>query len=249
MKQISCNLVCASLFTGVYDVNRNEMVPHDDFQVIKKWCQSMQDLRLNGIIFHNNFSEKTISEVQLEHIDFIKVDFNTTLNANVYRYLVYLDFLKEYGNHIKNVFFTDITDVEVVRNPFEDSFFTQNSDSLFCGDEEELLDNEWMRDHCTHFRNLMPEFKDFENENRTQTLLNCGVIGGKTAVMISLLEELTRIHTTYTISNQTPYTLDMGAFNFVARTGFSCRIKHGFPVNTRFKSYEAERTDCWFRHK
>lgn len=249
MKQISCNLVCASLFTGVYDVNRNEMVPHDDFQVIKKWYQSMQDLTLNGIIFHNNFSEKTISEVQLEHIDFIKVDFNTTLNANVYRYLVYLDFLKEYGNQIQNVFFTDITDVEVLRNPFEDSFFTQNSDSLFCGDEEELLDNEWMHDHCTHLRNLMPEFKDFENENRTQTLLNCGVIGGKTAVMTSLLEELTRIHTTYTISNQTPYTLDMGAFNFVARTGFSRRIKHGLPVNTRFKSYEAERTDCWFRHK
>lgn len=249
MFKVSGNLICASLFTGVFDVNRSEMLPEDDFQLIEKWCSSIQKLGLQGIVFHNTFSEKTISERENEHIHFIRVDFQTKLNANVYRYLVYLDFLKKFGHQIQNIFFTDIADVEVVKNPFTDLLFTQNPNSLFCGDEEELLDNPWMKDHCKHLRNLIPEFSDFEEINKAEVLLNCGVIGGQTTVMLSILEVLSLIHSTITISNETPFTLDMGAFNFVARTKFGDRLKHGFPVNTRFKSYESQRTDCWFRHK
>lgn len=230
-------------------MNRSEMLPPDDLQIIEKWCSSIQNLGLKGFVFHNNFSEKTISEVQNNHITFFKVEFNTKLNANVYRYLVYLDFLKKYGHQIQNIFFTDIADVEVVKNPFSDSFFNENPESLFCGDEEELLDNIWMKDHCSHLRNLIPEFSDFEEINKAEVLLNCGVIGGKTGTLLFLLEELARIHSTITISNQTSYTLDMGAFNFVVRTRFADQLKHGFPVNTRFKGYETERIDCWFRHK
>lgn len=243
------NLICASLFTGVFDVNRGEMLPIDDFQIIERWCSSIQKLGLQGVVFHNNFSENIISENGNDNIHFIRVDFQTKLNANVYRYLVYFDFLKKYENQIQNVFFTDIADVEVVKNPFSDSFFTENPESLFCGDEEESFDNPWIRDHCTHLRNLIPEFEEFEEKNKTATLLNCGVIGGKREVILPMMEELARIHSRYTISNRTPFTLDMGAFNFVARRSFSGRLKHGFPINTRFKGYEAERSNCWFRHK
>jgi hypothetical protein len=171
------------------------------------------------------------------------------LNANVYRYLVYLDFLKKHQFEVEHVFFTDIADVEVVKNPFTDPFFVQNPKSLFCGDEDEVLDNPWMKDHCTHLRNLIPEFLGFEERDKDEILLNCGVIGGNTDTMLTMLQELSKIHSTITISNETPFTLDMGAFNFVARTKFQDRIKHGFPVNTRFKSYESNRVDCWFRHK
>jgi hypothetical protein len=41
----------------------------------------------------------------------------------------------------------------------------------------------------------------------------------------------------------------MGAFNYLARTKFNDRLRHGFPVNTVFKAYEEARSDCWFRHK
>lgn len=249
MFEVSDNLICASLFTGNFDVNRNETLAPDNFQIIEKWCSSIQNLGLKGLVFHNNYSEKTISEVQNKHIRFIKVEFNTKLNANVYRYLVYLNFLKKHENYIQNIFFTDIADVEVVKNPFTDPLFTQNPNSLFCGDEEEIFDNPWMRDHCNHLRNLISGFGEFEDRNRIETLLNCGVIGGEMNVILPLIEELATIHSKYTISNQTPFTLDMGAFNFVARTRFSDRLKHGYPINSRFKGYETQRTDCWFRHK
>lgn len=249
MIQTSGNVIFASLFTGVYDVNRNELLPADDFQIIQKWCESIQKLNLRGVVFHNNFSEETIQKANSKHIQFVKVDFDKRLNANVYRYLVYLDFLKKNQDSIQHLFMTDIADVEVVRNPFKELLFTQQPDSLFCGDEEEKLNNSWMFEHCTHLRALVPGFLEFEKENQSQTLLNCGVIGGSIQVIMPFLELLSQIHLEYTISNKTPFTLDMGAFNYIARTYFKERLIHGYPVNTRFKSYESTREDCWFRHK
>lgn len=249
MIQSSENVIFASLFTGVFDVNRNELLPADDFQIIQKWCESVQKLNLNGIVFHNNFSEKTIKQANSKYLKFIKVDFDKRLNANVYRYLVYLDFLKKNQNSIQQVFMTDIADVEVLKNPFEELHYIQNPDNLFCGDEDEKLNNSWMMEHCTHLRALVPGFIEFEKENQSQTLLNCGVIGGRIGIVIPLLELLSQIHLEYTISNKTPYTLDMGAFNFIARTYFKGHLTHGYPVNTRFKSYETGRKDCWFKHK
>ncbi|SEF78556.1 hypothetical protein [Algoriphagus boritolerans] len=249
MLSFSENIICASLFTGVYDVNINEMLQADDFQIVEKWVQSIRELGLNGFMFHNNFSQKTVSEHEYEQLRFCKVEFNSSLNANVYRYLVYFDFLKMHKNHIRNTFFTDIADVEVVKNPFADPLFIENSGNLFCGDEDEILDNPWMQDHCTHLRNQIDGFADFESKNKSETLFNCGVIGGQTKVMLELLDQLVQIHSTHTVTNQTPFTLDMGAFNYVARTYFADRLFHGFPVNTRFKGYESEREDYWFRHK
>jgi hypothetical protein len=243
------NLICASIFTGIYDVNRNETLLQDDFSIVEKWYNSIHSIGLNGIIFHNTFSEETIARYQSNQIQFIKVDFNAQLNGNVYRYIVYDDFLKKYGNEIENIFFTDIGDVEVIKNPFNDPYFTQNTNAIFCGDENNLLHNEWMHEHSTHLRNLIPDFSDYEEKNKSKTLLNCGIIGGKTSLLILLMKELTRIHTTFTISNKTPYTLDMGAFNYTLRTLFSDKIIHGTPVNTVFKSYETNRLDCWLRHK
>lgn len=249
MQKFPKNVICASIFTGVYDVNRNEMLLQDDFSIVEKWYHSILNIGLNGIIFHNNFSDETVAKYQSSSIQFIKVDFNTQLNGNVYRYIVYNDFLKKFGNQIENLFFTDIGDVEVVKNPFEDSFFKENNNAIFCGDEVELFDNEWMRAHCTHLRNKILDFSDFEKQHKFATLLNCGIIGGKTSLLILLMKELAEIHNTVTISNQTKYTLDMGAFNYAINKLFSDEIIHGFPVNTRFKYFETNRLDCWFRHK
>ncbi|MFY7707492.1 MAG: hypothetical protein ACOVQ5_05375 [Flavobacteriales bacterium] len=249
MIERSKNLICASLFTGAYDVNRNEQVQEDDFGIVLNWYHSIHNLGLHGVIFHNGFSQATVEKYKTEWMEFIKVDFNTELSGNAFRYLVYSDFLKHKGHQLDHVFFTDIGDVEVVKNPFADDLFLNNPSSIFSGDEPEILDNPWMRDHCEHLRNVISDFSDFEIQNKNEVLLNCGVIGGRVDVMKVLMDELANIHQRYTISNRTPFTLDMGAFNYVLRTKFSKQIIHGAPVNTVFKSYETERSDCWFRHK
>ena len=142
MFQIHPQLICASLFTGVYDVNRNELLIADDFHIIKKGSQSVMDLNLKAVVFHNNFSDETVKIYQNQNIQFVKVAFESALNANVYRYIVYNNFFKAYVDNLKSVFITDITDVEVVQNPFTQPLFLDNTNSLFCKNKLEISDNE-----------------------------------------------------------------------------------------------------------
>jgi len=243
------NLICATLLTGAYDVNRNQTLAHNNFKLIEKWYESIVNLKLNGIVFHNAFSNETVRKYQNQYVNFIKVDYHHPLNTNTYRYVVYQKFLNDNAHQIANVFFTDITDVEVVLNPFVAPLFLNNKDFLFCGDEPKILQNEWMQNHCTHLRNNIKDFSDFENENASKTLLNCGIFGGNIAVMQKLVNQLANLHLTYTVTNTTAYTLDMGAFNYLARTHLKNYLLHGAPINTEFKKMESLRNDCWFRHK
>lgn len=246
----SKNYVFASILTGVYDVNRNQLLPLDDFQIVQDWYNSVVKHRLKAVIFHNNFSDDTIYRYQNELITFVKVDFNGILNANVHRYIIYRDYLKQHPDQVENLFVTDIADVVVLNNPFSHPLFLKHrAEKIFCGDEPKPLENEWMKEHSTHLRNNIIDYDKYEEKYQHDTLLNCGIIGGSIEYMQILLDELSHIHETYTVNNQTAYTCDMGAFNYVMRTKFSGNIIHGLPVNTIFKAYEQDNTACWFRHK
>jgi hypothetical protein len=241
--------IFACLFTGVFDVNRSETLPHNDYSLIEKWVTSIESLNLHGVIFHNNFSDETVAKYSSECINFVYVNYDPTYNLSVYRYFVYYDYLLKNEHQIASLFITDITDVEVVNNPFEQQLFKNNPTSLFCGDEPTILNNEWMFNHSTHFRNQDPAFEVFEQKFAHDTLLNCGIIGGNILVMKSLLKEMVEFHTLYSQHNKTNYTGDMGAFNYIVRTKFNNQLIHGMPVNSIFKGYETHNNACWFRHK
>lgn len=246
---INKNVFLACQITGIYDVNRNEILPNDDYSQIKNWCESLIKLDLHGIIFHNNYSESFCEVFSNKNIQFNKINYETNFNPNVYRYLIYNDFLKSNAQEIENVFVTDISDVIVVNNPCEQPFFRANIDCIFCGDEPKKLDNEWMKSHSEHLRNKIEGYTNYEENFKDNLLLNCGIIGGNIKVMEEFIEKLATIHQQYNFDNKTNYTGDMGAFNYLIRTQFSENVLNGFPINTEFKAYQTERTDCWFRHK
>jgi len=245
----STKFIFATLITGVYDVNRNEILKNNDFGIIQKWYDSVLKLQLNAIVFHNTFSKEIVEKYKNEYIQFIEIKYDKSLNTNIFRYFVYQDYINQNLHKISDLFVTDITDVEVINNPFESNVYMQNSDYLFCGDELETLDNEWMRNHNSHLRNLMPGFSAYESLNQQETLLNCGVFGANISVMKLMFDKMVNMHKAFSYTNTTDYTLDMGVFNYVARTSITHKIFHGEPVNTVFKKYESQRNDCWFRHK
>ena len=242
------NYIFASLLTGKYDVNRNELLHADDYKLIQNWVKSVENLRLNGVVFHNSFSNETIAKYQSQYVQFIQIDYDFTYNPNVYRYFAYLNYIEKNKAAIKNLFVTDISDVVVLQNPFENDFFKAHANQLFSGDENEKINNTWYYEHCKHLRNEIENFELFELQNKNNTLLNCGIIGGSLELMQQTLATMVHFHQQCAANNNTPFTLDMGVFNYVM---YSQKISfhHGFPVNTIFKSYENERTDCWFRHK
>lgn len=243
------NVIFSTLITGVYDVNRTTTLPNNDYSLIEKWANSIINLKLQGVIFHNSFSDETIAKYSNEFIKFERVEYNKAYNLSVFRYFVYLEYLKYNHQNIDSLFITDSTDVEVINNPFEQPLFKENTSALFCGDEPTILLNEWMINHSTHFRNQIPEFEAYEQKYANQILLNCGIIGGSKNTMLLLLQKLTAFHQQYNQFNKTNYTGDMGAFNFIVHNYFNENLFHGSPVNTVFKGYETNNNSCWFRHK
>jgi len=247
--QQDSNIVMACHITGVHDVNRNTTLANDSYELVKDWAESVTAANVQGIIFHNNFSEETCRLFENEHISFIKIDYDPQFNPNVFRYFVYRDFLQQHLQQIKGIFITDITDVVLVNKPFKDSLFKENPAALFCGDEPKTLHNDWMVAHGEHLRKNISDYAAYESTYGNETLLNCGIIGGAASVFFDFLQQLCAIHQYANRDNKTAYTGDMGAFNYIARTKFNQQLIHGAPVNTVFKQYETNRNDCWFRHK
>lgn len=243
------NVIMACHITGVYDVNRTITLDDDNYELVRDWAESVAEHQLQGIIFHNNFTSETCEKFKNDYISFIKIDSNNQFNPNVYRYFVYNDFLQQHVQFFKNIFVTDITDVTLLTNPFIDSYFIENPTAIFCGDEPKTLNNDWMRDHSTNLRNNISDYVEYESKFGSETLLNCGVIGSKAQIFFDFIKRLCAIHEYANSENQTAFTGDMGAFNYLARTQFNGHLRHGAPVNTVFKMYETERQDCWFRHK
>ncbi len=242
------NVIMACQITGVYDVNRNEIIADDDYASIEAWCKSIIDLDLSGIIFHNKYSQPFCKKYTNKHIQFVKIEYDACFNPNVYRYMAYQKYLKT-DNTISNIFLTDISDVIVLQNPFISDYYKNNTTNIFCGDEPKILNNDWMQDHSTHLRNNIKDFAVYEQKFENATLLNCGIIGGNINVMKPFIAKLCHIHSTYNQQNTTAYTGDMGAFNYLIRTQYNEQVLHGHPINTVFKGYEKDRKDCWFRHK
>ncbi len=248
-KKFKPEIIMGCLLTGIHDVNRNTVLEDDDYSIVKDWANSIIDLGIEGILFHNNFSAETCLQYENKNIHFIKVNYDGAYNPNIYRYFAYYDFLSKHKEQIQKVFCTDISDVVVIKNPFEQLLFKDNSEKLFCGDEPKKLNNWWMLEHSEHLRNKIPDYAGYEEIFKDEQLLNCGIIGGDIKVMGEFLKELTLIHKKYNQNNETAFTGDMGAFNYLARTKYNKLLYHGAPVNTTFKGYETNNKNCWFRHK
>jgi hypothetical protein len=243
------NLVMACHISGVHDVNRNTTLANDSYELVKDWAQSIIAGNLQGVIFHNNFSEETCKSFENKNISFIKIAYDPQFNPNVFRYFAYRDFLKQQIQKSNAIFITDISDVVLVNNPFTDPLFCENPTALFCGDEPKILHNGWMIAHAENLRKNIPDYAAYESTFGNETLLNCGIIGGSASLLFDFLKQLCAIHQHANSDNKTAYTGDMGAFNYLARTAFNEQLIHGAPVNTVFKEYENNRNDCWFRHK
>ena len=242
-------LVMACHLTGIYDVNRSNILPDDDFLLVQAWAASLKAQQVNGIIFHNNFSAITCAKHQHKWLQFIRVEQDVAFNPNVFRYIIYREFLRQHASKITGLFATDVSDVVMAINPFIQPLFMNNTDRLFCGDEPKQLHNEWMINHAAHLRQGIADYAAYEVNFKNSALLNCGIIGGNSLLVQTFIEQLSTIHEQYNRNNNSAYTGDMGAFNYLARTRFNNYLIHGYPINTVFKNYENERSDCWFIHK
>ncbi|MCX6184424.1 MAG: hypothetical protein NTX74_05140 [Flavobacterium sp.] len=117
----SKNLVLASHITGIFDVNRNTTLAHDNYELVREWSESLANAQVQGILFHNGFSEASCKKYTTDFVSFVRIEYNPSYNPNVFRYFVYRDFLEKNISQLDTVFCTDVSDVVLVKNPFTDS--------------------------------------------------------------------------------------------------------------------------------
>jgi len=122
------DVIFAPYFTAHRDPQRKkkQYVP-DDFEKIKNWKSDIELLELDGVIFHDQCSEKWTGKHSSEHIKFWKTP-PLTRSCNDYRFLAYLatlrfseviDKMYEQEDEGSFVIMTDLFDVRITENPFD----------------------------------------------------------------------------------------------------------------------------------
>jgi len=116
------DVIFAPYFTAHRDPQRKkkQYVP-DDLEKIKNWKSDIELLELDGVIFHDQCSEKWIKKHSSEYIKFLKTP-PPTRSCNDYRFLAYstvLQGLEESEDRDSFVIMTDLFDVRITENPFD----------------------------------------------------------------------------------------------------------------------------------
>ena len=235
------NYIVSCYSTSAPDTQRGITTKPNNPEYIQKWYDSVVRLGLNGVVLHDNLSDEFCK--QFPKVRFHKIpQCPTGVQLYDYRWHVYFRILLS-NIHIEKVFFTDISDVEVLNDPFPHI----QADMLYCGDEPTTArDCAWLnpaRENPMLLEKL-DEFKDILALNKL--LLNCGILGGNMVVVVDFLHTFCEILHACCL-RPLEHTVDMGIFNY-AMYYYNFDVIHGHPVNSVFRGGKNE-TDVWFRHK
>jgi len=232
------DIICTTFFTSGLDPQKNIKWETNGFEKISEFYNSIKTLDLNCVIFYDELSDLFINEYSTDKIKFEKVN-PSSLNLIDVRWVIYKDYLEK-NKKINRVFFTDISDIVVLKNPF--NFITKNV--IYCGDEE-MLNNDslWMK-HCYMCLKHLDVQKI--NECYKHKVLNAGILGGEKDLIYDVINKMSDILINSNIKHT---TVDMCTLNYVLYTYYSDKIIHGLPVNTVFNNYETDNKIAWFKHK
>lgn len=227
------DVVATALFTGVTDSQRGTKLPAKA-DVLQPWLRSIPGRK---VVFHNE-----LTVFPQESAEFLQV----TCQWPIYfqRWLSYYEWLKQ-ADDVRFVWFTDGTDVEMLREPWEH----MQPGKLYVGSEPKVVGIEWMREN--HKARFLQRFLD---EYSDRQLLNAGLVGGDRETVLDFVHAMVRqylVHETDRLNGWDPETLgvgDMALFNQVAWTQFADRLVYGSRVNTVFKAEERNDFSFW-RHK
>ena len=135
------------------DSQRKYVWPSDCFDIMKNFYESVVKQDLNCIILMDKLSDKFIHEYTTNKIKFVRCNCDILNPADI-RWKLYYDLLKS-RTDFNNVFFTDISDVIVLKNPFQ----FMELDKVYCGDEESIIEKNWWMTECFKLAKL------YENED------------------------------------------------------------------------------------
>jgi hypothetical protein len=157
-------------------------------------------------------------------------------NPYVGRLYCFADYLRRNVRMLDKVWLTDVTDVEMLQDPFP-----RMTAPLYLGDEPEAVgDSLWLRNQVKGFTDL----ERWIANNPKLPMLNPGLLGGQVVAVQGFLRELT----TWCDAQKTRIGQRIVEMPLANMVGHRLGAVHGSPVNSRFKGY-ALTSSAWWRHK
>ena len=136
---------------------------------------------------------------------------------------------------------TDISDVTVLKNPFE----MAEKGKIYVGDEETTFgESDWIANRVRLINSLTCRINSIAIASKQ--LLNCGIFGGHRDTILPVLEEIASKIELYDVKDD---TVDMVALNEVLHINYSEQIVYGKPLNTQFWKWDFNNKECYFQHK
>jgi hypothetical protein len=232
--------------SSVYGLQEDGRVSQSDINYIKVWYDSVNDLKLKGVVFHDNLSDAFTNRYTTENISFVKVG-TPNFSYNDYRFFCYINYLE--GNPCEAVFMTDASDVKVVKDPkalidkYPDySFFT-------CRDNMKVKEYTYSAVSMGKIIKVAgwPGLDYMETSAADLQVINMGVIGGTYKSTLDFL----KLFTEYRLElGNTGQNINMVLGNYIFRYLYQDKkILVGEPVTSVYKSLQNDRKDVFFIHK
>lgn len=201
------------------------------------WYSSVKRQGLHALVFHDGLPDSLLSTFDADVVRFAKVPSVYPFSTNDFRFFVYNDFLQ--ASTLNQIYFTDISDVVIPRNPFPIS----RSDTLYVGDNaKSFSENTYLMSSAIQTGNI--KYVDFLKEHAGKKSVNAGILGGDSSLITQFLCDL--VNEIRSV-NRPWHNVNMLCFNYVAYTKYESRIDTSLCSN--YKQYEHWRKDVPFIHK
>jgi len=230
MMKKSRNVVITSYLNSFPDNQRDGKFWEADYSVMKPLIDSCEKHGVELVILHNCFKEADTALVKHVFVD-------QQFNPYIQRWLSVWEYLRS-NPDIDQVFAVDATDVEMLRNPFTAGVIEHGK--LYVGDEPQIVGCYWIKELVTKSQDML----DLLMEDAQEELLNCGVVGGKREIVMSLFRDMYKGF----MEQYQEEVIDMPLFNLLGYGKYRSQVIHGRGVTTIFKAYEEE-SPAWFKHK
>lgn len=242
------NIILGVYYTDQIDVQRKSFTKSNDYEYIKPWYESIHNLNLKGILFHDKSCDVNfIDKYQSENVKFYENKNEELKNISFYlhRFLTFKYFLS--NNIFDNVFMTDVSDVTFKKNPFD----LIEKNKIIIGCEQYKNGNKIITKDLNWAKKMFPKLYE-SYPYWDGVFLNCGIVGGTYSVVFEFLEIYER--ECFSLLKNKKQTMskfnhDMTVCNMLVHKYFSDRYVTGMPIHTIFKKYDIENDVAFIVHK
>lgn len=219
----SRELVLTSYFTSKSNP-QGELsdAPSNNIDYIAPWYKSVNELKLNGIVFYDNLNSSFVKKYTTDYVQFAKCTIGS-YSLNDERFIIYYLFLLKYYQKISSVLMTDARDVRFTQNPF-DLIRLSKTHTLFLGRDEWNIRRQAENNPLRGFLFQLKLARKLENNFYNLPVYNAGILGGDTVSVLYFLRQLSY----FLLECDSSANLNMPAFNYTIYFYWFPKLQKGF---------------------